>query len=399
MNLEERLREEEGHFFGSIWNAVMNVGRVSLLAGTLAVTSLIPVSSGCGNGDTFRWSPEIVPYSSPLMDPLDPSVVIADPYGVSVQIEDSQSSFDFKRFSLDQSPLFPPVFPRNRTIADLVSSISRLVVTIRDDRDIYHVIWIRDLDVFEQNPRIFPPPRPGAKPIPRTATAYLKNGQIIQGTGIMNTTPLFFYNIHTIRFPEGYYLPSGTLDEDGVETPKTIGFGSLCWMRIDPSHSFSDFDAALSTVLSVYHSPKTVELTDGTIYQTDFAYILDACGHWWKNTSHTKLLDTCDLIEPNGSGYLLRQIPLSNLQTIEPTGGFLPMLNYSGQQYATQCREVMLTYKSGAARLSWLELSAESHNGQHTYGQTYKNFDRVVVFTDTGAVFIPFENVRRIILP
>jgi len=197
---------------------------------------------------------------------------------------------------------------------------------------------------------------------------YLRNSKQIAENWVPNDRPSNFYR-----------------DENNpLQTGHIYGLfeGNISRIRIDDIEQIIFNEVKQPKTKETQKSPKKIELKDGTTFTTDFGYIADFCGHWWRSTYHPRLQDYCQVM--NG-----KTIKLEDLTEIEFTGNF--------DERNPQCREVILRYKSGKEEKESLFLTSESYGGVDNSGFRFRNFDKMFAIQDYGAVLIPLDKIKKII--
>lgn len=292
-------------------------------------------------------------------------------YNIHAQVQDRNNNYyDFKRLSEGATV----IFPENSKWAYLGATfqesmlISRMVITIKDSFEDYHLFWFRDIERVEKQGE--------------TTIVYFKDGQTFQGEWVSNSDPDSFNTV-------GSSCITGTVDVQEVDVPKQAYVNDIRSIVFDVSNSFAEFQKSYDKMLRNFYSPKNVELVDGTILSTDLGYVFDAgVGTGKDYLWHEKLIDFCELLEPNG---LIREVPLWKIQDIELTGNF--------DANFPQCRKAIITYKNGTRESSLLNLISEFDFNTNSWNHSpkFRERDMLVVHTDTGAKFIRLDHVKRII--
>lgn len=197
----------------------------------------------------------------------------------------------------------------------------------------------------------------------------------------------------------GHYLPGGECiygayhNQQGERSFRRVGLNNIRETTFKASRE-------MSRNRLQEKCPKKVELTDGSVFSSDMAYVADFCGHHYDGNCHIRMEDKCFVVReesgeigvtyPRGNVFI-GGIPLKEIAEIELTGQFDEAWERG------QCRKIIVRYKDGREELESLYLTCESYSGKCNTHSAYREWDGVLLYQDFGAVLIPLQWVKKII--
>ncbi len=316
----------------------------------------------------------------------DEGEIIDETFNTYTHIIDvNDNEYDFTRTSLE-SLLIPPwfyhegfnhTFPTGDGGSERDYVIDKMAVTVLGSDKLYHLFWFTEINQIERLDE-------------ENVRVYFNDSLEFEGQWVPGEKPIKFYGTG----PHFGWV-RGMSREDGIEVPRAIYINNIKSIDFDTTGSEEAFNEQYTSVLNDNFYPKTVELNDGRRFSTDLGFIIDCCGHYYRNNYHERLKDTCDLFLPDRT---IKKIPLEELAEIEFTGEF-GVNEINSNFYPSQCRQVNLSYKDGTNETGFLNLTSESHNGTCNHSAKFKDWDKFILYNDRGAIIVPLDDIKKVIVP
>ncbi|MFH1053482.1 MAG: hypothetical protein V1740_03635 [Candidatus Woesearchaeota archaeon] len=336
-----------------------------------ARTSLAAILGSAVLGPALVGCPEYPTIPIPIINPPTPPPVVVDPIeaerlvetGVTAVVED----FYERTYSFADAQSLPKIFNNSWELPYQLGQTGLVSLTV-EQNGVFYVCDFAQIAGIQQE-----------KTGDNKTRVNTISGLVFDGQWIPNDRTTNFYRDSGHPLEEGYI--GGYVDQ----APSRIHISEVKEITFEmPPEEKQDSE------LPYY--PKYIELFDGSAFETDIGFLMDFCGHYWRNQFHERMKDTCQIARvydssPKGVGYA--PYPLADIREIEFLGTFDPDL--------PQCRHIIMRFLDGSEQEELLYLTSESYYGSESHSSRYRDYDKMYAKQDYGAALIPLDMVKKII--